>query len=65
MKEYITNGLMMGLAVAFLVHFAFIVRYGRFEIQEPSPVVLWLEVLFLLGIVAFGIYNAIKVLRRL
>jgi hypothetical protein len=64
MREGMANGLMLGLAIAFLWHFAMIVRYGQVLIQEPSPVVLWLEVVLLLGVAAFGIYNVIRVGRR-
>lgn len=64
MSRVIPTIIMIALAVAFLVHFALIVRYGGYFIQEPNTVILIAEIVLLLAIVGYGIYSLIRVMRR-
>ena len=51
----ITTILMIAIAVTWLVPFTCILLYGTHTAQEPSKVILALEILFFLAIVAYGI----------
>lgn len=62
-RRSLTNLLMMGLALAFLVHFGLIVAYGTVVIQEPNVIMLSLEIVLLVGIVILGIYNFIDLIH--
>ena len=64
MREYLTNVFLIALAIAFLAHFALIVKYGGYFIQEPNSAILISEIVLLIGIVVFGILNLIKVIRQ-
>lgn len=52
----ITTTLMVALAVAWLVPFTCILLYGTHTVQEPSKVILGIEVFFFLAIVTYGIH---------
>ena len=56
-REYITNVLLIGLSVAFLIHFLLIVCYGEFYVREPNILILGLEVVGLTIILVFAIKN--------
>ena len=64
MNMGITSALIIGMALAFLWHFSNIVRYGSIYIQEPNPVILWGEIIFLIGVLLYGLYLFIEVIRR-
>ena len=59
-----TNALLGSLAIAFLVHFALIVIYGQQIIQEPNPLILVAEIAGLVGILAFAIWNMVRMIRK-
>jgi len=59
-RNAIASCLAIGLAVAFLVHFSLIICWGQVLIQEPNPVVLWLEVAGLVGILGFSVWDLIQ-----
>ena len=64
MKLGITSALIIGMALAFLWHFSNIVRYGSYYIQESNPVILWFEIIFFIGVLLYGLYLFIEVIRR-
>ena len=64
MRVWLTNILMLAQAVAFLVHFGLIVKYGRYLIQEPNVAILVAEITLFLVIIGFGVYNLITYKRR-
>jgi hypothetical protein len=55
-KDY----LLIGMTLAFLWHFSNIVCFGSHKIMEPNMLVLVVEVGFLVSVLTFGIYMAIK-----
>lgn len=57
MRVYFTNVLMIALSVAFLTHFALIVKYGGYQIQEPNMTILISEIAMFFGIIGFGVSN--------
>jgi len=59
----ITTTLMIAIAVTWLVPFTCILLYGTHTVQEPSKVILALEILFFLAIVAYGIYCILYLIR--
>jgi len=63
-RWYFTNMLLIGQAIAFLVHFSWIVRYGGVTIMEPNPVMLWAEIAALVGILTLGVTNIMIGERR-
>ena len=58
-KDY----LFIGMTLAFLWHFSNIFLLGPHKIQEPNMTILVMEVLFMLFVLAFGIYMTIKDMR--
>lgn len=64
MREWLANGIVIGLSLAFLVHFSLIVKYGKLLIQEPNPIMLGFEIVMMAGFIAFAIFNMIKIVRR-
>lgn len=64
MREWMTNILLLSLAIAFLVHLALIAIYGGVVIQEDNALILWLEVAAMVAITALAIYNLVKMIRR-
>ena len=48
---------MMGLAVAFIVHFALLKIHGELRITEPSLLIWSLELTGFIAIIIFGILN--------
>ncbi len=63
LRWWMTNAIMLGLAVAFLVHFTKIALYGRMIIQEPNLIILSLEIAGLVAVVIFAFLNFIKLWR--
>jgi len=55
-----TNALLAGLAIAFLVHFGLIVKYDQVLIQEPNPWILATEVALFVGCLALAAYNLVR-----
>ncbi len=64
MRKVLPSVIMIALAISFLAHFALIVIYDGYFIQEPNPVILIAEIIMLLAIVGYGIYRLIKAARR-
>ncbi len=64
MREILTNIVMIALAIAFLVHFWLIVKYGGYFIQEPNPFILFTEIVGFIVIIGFGCFNLIDLFRR-
>ena len=62
-REYITNVLLIGLAVAFLIHFLAIVCYGEFYIKESNIPTLVLEIAGMTAIVVLAVQNIIGGLK--
>ena len=63
MKLVIAYSLIVAMAIALLTHFVLIGIYGKILIQEPIVIILVLEIIFMVAIIAFGIYNLIKTIR--
>lgn len=63
-RNWITNVLLIAQAIAFLVHLSLIAYYGSVRIQEPTLIILILEIALFTGIIAFGVANLIKAARR-
>lgn len=64
MKVFIAYVLVCALALAFLVHFIFIARYGRISIGEPNPFILWTEIAGLVVVLVFGVAGVIGEARK-
>jgi len=64
MKQWITNFIVIGLALAFLVHFTMIAMWGQVLIQEPNTIILVLEIVGLIVIMGFAISNLVHIARR-
>ncbi len=56
----LSNGLLIGMALAWLVPFIIILRYGSHVVLEPTVAILILEILLFLGIITFAVYNLIR-----
>jgi len=65
LQECITNILLAGLATAFLVHFALIVHYGGYYIQEPNPLILVVEIMGLFAVLTFATLNVTGIISDL
>lgn len=61
--KVLTIGIMIGLALSFLVHFIMVLINGSLLIQEPNLVILWAEIVGLVTIIVFGIIRLIRSLR--
>ncbi|MBA7578553.1 hypothetical protein ES708_20418 [subsurface metagenome] len=64
LRWYLTNTIMLALAIDFLYLFSLIVRYGEVTGREPDPVILSLEIASTVAIVVFAFLNYIKLARR-
>ena len=62
-REYITNVLLIGLALAFLIHFLLIVCYGEFYVREPNILILVLEIAGITAIIVLAVQNIIGGLK--
>ena len=52
-------GANIGMGCALLCHFFLIVAYGKFYIQEPNQMILWVEIIGIISIIALNIFNTI------
>ncbi len=57
MRQVLTNIMLIAVTVALLVHFILIAIYGGVTIQEPNVYILTAEMVGLLSIVGFAIFN--------
>ena len=64
MREGLANIIIIGLSVAFLLHFSLIAIHGTILIQEPCRIILYSEITMLVAFIGFAIYNLIKLGRR-
>ena len=64
MRAIIINLLLIGCALAFLVHLCLIAAYGSILIQEPNRAILGLEIAVMVAIIVFGIADLIHRTRR-
>ena len=64
MREYFSNAIIIGLAMAFLVHFCLIAKYGQQTIQEPNFAILVAEITLMIGLIAFGILGIVKYYKQ-
>ncbi len=53
-RHVLANIIVIGLSLAFLVHFGLIAYYGQVVISEPHTVILALEIIGLTGLVIFA-----------
>ena len=65
LREGLTNGAMFGLAVCWLLVFFFVAVNGWVKIAEARPLILAGEIVLLLGIAIFAVFNIVKLLRRI
>ena len=63
MREGLANIIIIGLSVAFLLHFSLIAIYGTLLIQEPCKVILYSEITMFVVFIGFAVYNLIKLSR--
>jgi hypothetical protein len=60
MKHALAASMILGMSLAFLWHFSYIVRLGKHTIQEPSPIILATEIVGLLFIFGYGCWYLVK-----
>lgn len=63
MRYWVTNCILIGMAVCFLIHFSLIAVYKQLLIDEPHTVILGLEMALMVGVISLGIFNIINYLR--
>lgn len=63
LRAILTNLLVLGMAIAFLVHFCLIAAYGAVTIYEHNTLVLALEIAFFSAVIVFAVLNIIKIFR--
>ena len=59
-RHVLANIIVIGLSLAFLVHFGLIAYYGQVVISEPHTVILALEIIGLTGLIVFGFVNLVR-----
>ena len=59
-KDVLANGLLIGLALAFLIHFCLIAIYGEIVIQEPNTLMLGFEIASMITLIIFGFLNILR-----
>ena len=59
-RHILTNMIVIGLSLAFLVHFGLIAYYGQVVISEPHTVILALEIIGLTGLIVFASFNLVR-----
>lgn len=59
-RHILTNMIVIGLSLAFLVHFGLIAYYGQVVISEPHTVILALEIIGLTGLIVFASLNLVR-----
>jgi len=57
--------LVIALSTALLFHFITLVRYGSVVIQEPNSLILWGEIVMIVGCFIFGLFNAVYILLKI
>ena len=65
LREYFSNAIIIGLAMAFLVHFCLIAKYGQQTIQEPNLAILGAEITLMIGLIAFGVSGIVKYYKEI
>ena len=60
MKHALAASMLIGMSLAFLVHFALIVHYGAVEIKEPSLFILIAEIVGLFFIFGYGCWYLVR-----
>ena len=63
MREWLTNTIIIGLSIAFLLHFGLIAIHGAILIQEPNLYILIAEMVMMICFITFAIYNMTKIRR--
>lgn len=64
MREYCSNIVMIAVTLAWLIPFYQIVTQGYVYAEEPNLVVLYSKIALFVAIIALGIFNIYKLLRR-
>lgn len=62
MREYMTNVLVIAMAVAFLSHFVIIAIYKRLYICENNPFILGFEIAVMVVFIIFAASNIRKLI---
>ncbi len=64
MRYYLTSVLLLATSIALLWHFGMIVIKGSLIIQEPNQIILWSEVVLVISIALFALWNLILFIGR-
>ncbi|MBA7692259.1 hypothetical protein ES703_100822 [subsurface metagenome] len=64
MREMLANLIVIALSGGILWHFYLIAIHGAIIIYEPNTLIWSFEVVMFLGVIAFAIFNIIKLVRR-
>ena len=64
MKQILLSATVVGMGLAWLLHFYQILTSGRVYFHEPNPVILWAEITGIAILTAFGLWSFISFLRR-
>ena len=64
MKHYLMAATMLALALGFLINFILIAQHGRIWIGESNPYILYAEITGLVGIICWGIYVMVVILKQ-
>lgn len=63
-RLYSMSALSVAMAIAFLVHFAIIATQGFAYIQEPSSMILYVEIAGFCLILAYALWNMISGVKK-
>lgn len=64
MRYWLAHFGLIGMSVAFLVHFSMLVKYQELTIREPNPYILWAEIALLTFFLTLGIMNTVAMAKR-